>query len=287
MPKVIGFDTASTITPAILDKAIADGADYVELYEKYSTPTLVILIQSKGLGIAPIYETSAERALAGEAAGETDAQAFLASVPARFGVSSLPAEVAPAYAVDFDVTTEQQPDVLAYGQGWKTGMAGKLRSRIYGNGAVCEAAKDAGLVDFTWTAGGSGMRGTATYLQSNAEDEKQDVGDKENLDLPISVDTEIVETPDLSWIWWPQGDPRQVAPAALAASQAATAALANKGAPSPPLSAAAGAVVATAPILPDLKTAQLELQAKGLYQGEIDGIWSPQSEAAFAAFYQS
>lgn len=269
--KVIGFDTASTITAAILDKAIASGVAYIDLYEKYSTPALCALIHSKGLGIAPIFETGAKRALDDYPAGHADALAFLAAVPTRFGVPALPAVVAPAWTADFDVTPQQQARVLAYGQGWHDAMAGRVRSRVYANGAIDAAAKAAGIVDVTWTAGGSGMRGTRDELAAGAEDEYQEVGDKQHLGLGISIDSDVAVSADLSWIWWPDGDPRQVAPTGTVQPVA------------PPTPAPAPPPIAS--VMPDLKAAQAELQARGLYDGTPDGRWGRKTIAAFGEFY--
>ena len=38
-------------------------------------------------------------------------------------------------------------------------------------------------------------------------------------------------------------------------------------------------------VMPDLKAAQAELQAKGLYDGALDGVWGSRTESAFVRFY--
>lgn len=233
--KVIGLDSASqgNFTRADLDGYKARGVSYIELYEKWATPALCALIHAEGLGIAPIWESSAERALDGYAAGVADAKAFLAAVPTRFGVPALPSSVAAACTVDFDATAAQQVAVLDYIRGWKDGLAGALRSKVYGNGAICHAAKAAGYADIEWVAGGAGMRGTKAELQAGTEDEYQEVGDKEGIGSRWGIDSDVMVSTDLSSIWWPDGDPRQLPPAGAGAAPAAPAAL-RKQAPATP-----------------------------------------------------
>ena len=254
---VVGFDTASALTPAVLDQAVADGAKFIELYVKWATPELVQLIHSKGLAIGLIWETSAERALSGRAGGLTDATEFLAMVPDKLGVMP-PNSVALAWTADFDATVSQQPFVLNYGQGFKDGLAGRLRTRCYANGAICAAAKAQKIVDFTWVAGGRGMRGTAAFLNSGAEDEAQDVGDKQGLGLPISIDSDaVVGDPALPWAWWPAGEVtvgRPVAP------------------------------TETASPIPSAVVMQTYLKNLNLYTGPIDGIWGDGSSEALRIY---
>lgn len=194
----VGFDTASTITDATLLKFASEGGKYIELYEKYATPQLVQHIFAHGLAIGLIDESTAERALAGYAAGKADAEAFLARIPAKLGQMP-PSSVAVAWTNDMDATPAQQATVLEYGRGYKDGLAGKLRVRCYANGAICAAAKAAGLVDFTWDAGGNGMRGTRLYRPQ--ADENQGVGDEAHLGLAISIDSDTAIDPTLPWAW--------------------------------------------------------------------------------------
>lgn len=101
MSNVIGLDSASQAA-ADLDGYIERGLQYVELYVKWATPALVKLIHSKGLGIALINESTADRAKAGYAAGVADSKALLAAIPRKLGVASLPSMVAPAWTDDED-----------------------------------------------------------------------------------------------------------------------------------------------------------------------------------------
>lgn len=259
---VIGFDTASPITAAVLDDFISalkkkGATGYVNLYIKWATPALVSLIHSKGLPIALIWETTAERALGGYNAGYVDARNFLAMVTPNLGAMP-PVSVAPAWTADFDVTSVQQAIVLNYGKGWRAGMAGKLKATCYTNGATCQAAKAAGIVDYTWDAGGNGMRGTKVYRPE--ADQNQDVGDEQGLGLPISIDSDTATDPTLPWAWWPIG----------------TTAGTTTNAP---------AVVTGGTTQPALNPMG-DLKAQQAYLGIADdGRWGPQTEAAFAAYW--
>lgn len=204
MTDVPGFDTAATLTDATLAKFASEGGKYIELYEKYATPALVQRIFAHGLSIGLIWETTAARALSGFAAGKQDAEAFLARAPTAFGAMP-PPSVAPALTVDFDCTEAQLFAVLDYINGWDQGMGHKLRTRVYGNGLVCQRAKAAFLTDFTWVAGGSGMTGTKLFLASGKADEVQDVGDKQHLGLAIDIDSDTAIDPALPWAWHPPG----------------------------------------------------------------------------------
>jgi hypothetical protein len=260
-----GFDTASAITDVVLDKAVADGCKFIELYIKYSTPDLVKRIHAKGLAIGLIWETAAERALAGHRAGYVDALSFIAMIPTKLG-SSPPASVAPAWTADFDTTVLQQPAVLQYGQGWKDAMATTFRKRCYANGAICAAALAASIVDFTWVAGGKGMRGTVAFLKTGKESEYQDVGDQEHLNEPISIDSDVATDVTVPWAWWPS-------PATD------TTTTTQQTVPSQP--------VTVDPVVTALKVLQTVLHTAGFYTGEIDGIWGSESMAALDAWERS
>ena len=196
----IGFDTASAITRAVLADAKAKGAAFVMLYLKWATPELVTMIHSCGLAVGLIWETTAERALGGLKPGLADGDAALAKALA---LGNPPAAVAVWFTVDFDATAEQQPAVLAYITGAGAGLAGRLADGVYANGAIDAACRAAKLAAYTWVAGGRGMRGTVAFLESGAADVTQDVGDRQHLGLPISVDTDAAADPKLPWAWWP------------------------------------------------------------------------------------
>lgn len=197
---VVGFDSASTISFATLNQFWQKGGRYVELYEKYSTPALCTTMHNIGFAIGLIFETTAERSLGGYMAGYSDAEAFIAAAPARLGTMP-PATVAPAWAADFDVTAAQMGAVLRYAQGWSDGLKQRLARRVYGNGATCQACKQAKFVDYTWVAGGMKMRGTLAFITSGQEDEYQEVGDEENVGFSISVDDDVAGDPTLPWCW--------------------------------------------------------------------------------------
>lgn len=71
-----------------------------------------------GIDVAVVYESTAQRALDGFAAGVADAQASLSQLAAL----GLPSDMPVFFAVDFDITDAQKPVVAQYLQGAKTIM---------------------------------------------------------------------------------------------------------------------------------------------------------------------
>lgn len=98
-----------------------------------------------GRGVVSVFETTADRALAGAAAGAADIVSARAQ-HAEFGLT----EDRPVYlTVDFNMTQAQWPAVRAYFTGARTTPgAGKIG--VYGGVDVCRALLGAGLVDYVW-----------------------------------------------------------------------------------------------------------------------------------------
>ncbi|MDE2472713.1 MAG: DUF1906 domain-containing protein, partial [Bradyrhizobium sp.] len=147
---LLAFDTASTITPSVLDKAKADGVGVVWLYLKWATPALVRMIHGAGIAVGLVWETTAQRALLGSTAGSEDGHAALMAA-SKLGY--LPPNVALAFTADFDEQASQNAAVLAYGRAFTLACAPQPTA-VYGNGATCRLCKVSGCATYSWLAGG-------------------------------------------------------------------------------------------------------------------------------------
>ena len=195
------FDCDEVITAATAAKAISEGVRALpELcYSKLLTREQAAAIFEAGhaagvvVWITTIFETTAERALAGAAAGTADAAEFIVQAK-RFGQ---PLPLRAYMTTDFDEQTSQDPQCIAYAGAFRAGLGGGAKMGIYGNGAFDAELKKLGIADFEWIAGGKGMRGTRTELATGAETEEQDVGDAQHLGLGnIDSDTVYVNVTD-------------------------------------------------------------------------------------------
>jgi hypothetical protein len=102
-------------------------------------------LAAHGVQVGVIWETTADRALAGYAAGAADAQQALQQA-AQCGIQ--PGR--PIYAaVDTDVSSDQMGTVLEYFQGWNTHVPAN-RTGVYGGYQVVTAVTGAGLADYGW-----------------------------------------------------------------------------------------------------------------------------------------
>jgi hypothetical protein len=103
-------------------------------------------LQAHAIDTAFVYESTADRALGGTPAGAWDANyavGILADVGGKAGQ--------PIYAVidDYGAGPEDYPAILAYLAGWNA-VIGVERTGAYGGIGPLRAAKDAGLVTYTW-----------------------------------------------------------------------------------------------------------------------------------------
>jgi hypothetical protein len=206
------------------------------------------------VGIIPIFESTAERGLQGAAAGTEDAGSIL-----RYMAScGQPSATAYILTFDFDEQTAQDPACRAYAAAAVAGVPNNPMI-AYGNGALTEELKTAGIAKLAWDAGGSGMRGTRVDLAAGAENMEQDVGDVRDLNLGISIDSDFA--------------PHANSPADLDAwcSPGATA---ISPAPQP---------ASPEPVITIPTAAQLQA-ALGI---TVDSDWGPRSQAALAAYYAS
>lgn len=186
---LIGFDAdqdVSRVAPA----AVAAGVRIFGRYLKNLTAHEILAIFGAGksagvkVGVLPIWETGAQRALEGASSGHADGIAARA-MATRLGFP----DTAPLCATaDFDATAEQQTAVLAYFSAFKQAAGTAAKLIVYANGAICQSAKAAGIAEYAWVAGGSGMRGTRAFIASGLADLIQDVGDQRGLNLGIAID---------------------------------------------------------------------------------------------------
>lgn len=193
----IGFD-ADQDCSGVADRAVSAGATFVCRYLKNLRAAEVAALHNAGLAIVLIWETTAMRALGGEGAGVVD------GTRARDMASALgaPAGTAIYLTADFGETQVEDAAVLAYFAAAKRVFADAARTGVYAEGAVCQTALDAGTADFTWLAGGGRMRGTPEFLASGKATIVQDVGDKQGLDLGISIDSDTAIDGDIG-AWTP------------------------------------------------------------------------------------
>jgi hypothetical protein len=188
---LLAFD-ADQHLGAIAPLAIRRGVRLFLPYYKLFTPADRDAIFAAGkaagveVGIIPIFETTAQRALQGGAAGAQDAIAIVRYM----GAVSQP--LATSYIVTFDFDEQATQDTACRAYASTIGLAIKGHPMIaYGNGALTEELKAAGIAKFAWDAGGMGMRGTRADITAGKEDMQQDVGDVRGLHLGISIDSDF------------------------------------------------------------------------------------------------
>jgi hypothetical protein len=187
----MGFD-ADQDCSAVAPRAKAQGVEFCCRYYKNLSPREALALSKAGLKIVSIWETTAERALQGAAAGTEDGNNARDA-----GAALLQPEGSAIYATaDFGEVATQDPAVMAYLSAFKTALGGEAKLGVYGEGAVCQAALGAGIADYTWVAGGRGMRGTVAFLASGRATIVQDVGDAQGLGLGISIDSDTAAGSD-------------------------------------------------------------------------------------------
>ena len=188
---MIGFD-ADQDCSGVADAAVAAGAGFVCRYLKNLTLGEAKALSAAGLKIVSIFESTAERARGGAAAGATDgARAFL-----QASALGQPQGSAIYATADFDDAAVDDVTVIAYFAAFKAALEGQGKLGVYANGATCQAALDAGVADFTWLAGGMGMRGSREFKASGKATMVQDVGDKAGLNLGIDIDSDTALSED-------------------------------------------------------------------------------------------
>lgn len=119
-------------------------------------------LSAAGISIVVVWETSAERALSGHAAGVTDAQRALSQARACGMTGNRPIY----FACDWDVTSAQQATVNAYLDG-AASVLGRNRVGIYGGYWPVSRAMRAGHATWGWQtyAWSAGQWWTGAQLQ--------------------------------------------------------------------------------------------------------------------------
>ncbi len=238
----IGFD-ADQDCSSVAAAAVAKGASFVCRYFKNLTVAEVQALSAASLKIVSIFETTATRALGGAPAGATDGARAL-DYARQLGQ---PPGSAIYTTVDFGEGAVQDDAVMAYIAAFKAGLGGSYKMGVYGEGAVCAAALDAGVADYAWLSGGMGMRGSRDFADSSRATIMQDIGDKAGLDLGIAIDSDTARSEDYGG--W-----------SLSATPVASA-------------------------VPSVLSLQKALNAFGSGLTE-DGVWGPRSAAALDRYYR-
>lgn len=102
-------------------------------------------LAAHGVSCVVVWETTAKRALAGQAAGAADAKAAASQASA----SGMPSSRPIYFAVDFDATEAQQAAINAYLDG-AASVLGRSRVGIYGGYYPVKRALDAGKATWAW-----------------------------------------------------------------------------------------------------------------------------------------
>ncbi len=250
MSGLLAFDAdqhLGAIAPLAIQRGVRIFLPYYKLFTTADRDAIFVAAAVAGIqvGIIPIFETSAERALQGATAGAQDAVAIVAYMAA----CGQPAGTSYVLTFDFDEQTSQDQACRSYALAVYAGVPHHPMV-AYGNGALTEELKQLGAAKYAWDAGGMGMRGTRADIAAGAEDLEQDVGDARGLHLGISIDSDFA--------------PHATSPADLDAWS----------------SPVVGTVIASpVSVLPALKDAQAALGVTA------DGIWGPNTAAAFARYY--
>lgn len=145
-----GFDCSTPLTAATAAAFKSDGFEFVCRYLvpsgwKALTGEEADLISESGLYIVSVFETTADRALGGRAAGLNDG-AVATRTAAQVGQ---PEGSAIYFAVDFDARPSQMQTVLEYIRAAGETSPGFFTG-VYGSYAVIEAAKAEGVCSRYW-----------------------------------------------------------------------------------------------------------------------------------------
>ncbi|OXM87855.1 DUF1906 domain-containing protein [Paenibacillus rigui] len=145
-----GFDCATPLTAAAAKAFYADGYEFVARYLvpsgwKMLSKAEAELISKAGLQIVSVYETTADRALGGRAAGLSD------GITAMQTARSIgqPEGSTIYFAVDFDATAAQMPAVIDYIRAASEITPG-YNTGVYGSYSVVEAVSQAGACSRFW-----------------------------------------------------------------------------------------------------------------------------------------
>lgn len=270
-----GLDAATVLTP-FAKMIAAQGFSAVGRYLKSLTKGEVTAIHAAGLGLWLIFETTADRALGGIAAGKDDG----AKARAQADALGAPPDVAIFATVDTDPSQAQVATVAQYHVGFQAG-ASPRRIGSYSCGAVLIAVEKMPATPVPWLAGAMGWNGSKAYDATGKWRMKQ--GPQINAGrtaswsglswpaLPFAYDPNLIVSDADIGLWLP---PDMQAPAVTSTT-------------APAGTSPAQPVIA----IPSAIDMQRALQAAGIYKGALDGDkprgigWGPQSQKALADYY--
>lgn len=196
MTGLLAFDAdqhLGAIAPLAIKKGVRIFLPYYKLFSTADRDQIFAAAEAAyvAVGIIPIFETTAERALQGAGAGSEDGE----GIAVYMKVCGQPPGTSYILTFDFDEQASQDPACRAYASvcvAKVNDLTGAVCPMIaYGNGAFTEELKSAGIAKFAWDAGGMGMRGTRVDVTGGKEDMEQDVGDVRGLHLGISIDSDF------------------------------------------------------------------------------------------------
>lgn len=174
-----GFDCATPLTAQTAASFKANGYQFVCRYLvpptsawKALTKPEADLIQKAGMYIVSVYETTADRALGGYAAGLQDGQ--IASNCAREVGQTIGSTI--YGAVDFQPTSAQMKTVVDYIKGFNEGTP-NYSTGVYGSYAVVNAVKAAGACSHFWQTyawSGGNLADCQIYQWQNGEQFDED-----------------------------------------------------------------------------------------------------------------
>jgi hypothetical protein len=191
MTGLLAFDAdqrLGAIAPLAIKRGVRIFLPYYRLFTVSDRDAIFAAGKAAGVavGIIPISETTAERALQGSVAGAEDGDTVLQYMQ---GVGQ-PPRTSYVLTFDFDEQVAQDPICKAYAFSAVRSVPNHPMI-AYGNGAFTEELKGYGIANFAWDMGGMGTRGTRADIATGHEDMQQDVGDVRGLHLGIGIDSDF------------------------------------------------------------------------------------------------
>lgn len=194
-----GVDYSAGYTAQVPAALVKHGYAFVMRYVSHAGnpknigPVELTALHAAGLGVGIVFETTAERALHGEAGGKHDAHAAHEQL-AALGLG----RAAVYFAVDFDATGTQMDTVLEYIRGAASVLGGD-RTGVYGGISVIDACAAAGACTFFWqtSAWSHGKISPHAHLYQHIYDRTI---------AGVQLDINDLRKPDAG-ITWPRGAP--------------------------------------------------------------------------------
>lgn len=145
-----GIDCATPLTSAVASAFKSDGFEFACRYLvpsgwKRLTKEEAVTINQAGLQVVSVFETTADRALGGRAAGLVDGRTAALTADAV----GQPQGSTIYFTVDFDATSSQMPVVVDYIRAASEATPA-FTTGVYGSFAVVEAVRAAGACSKFW-----------------------------------------------------------------------------------------------------------------------------------------